>query len=484
MAIVAIAVSIITLGDPADTPAASERTVTARQGVVQETVSGSGNLAPANEVDLDFGASGKVTKIYVKEGQHVSAGDLLARIDSRSAEVDVAQAKAELESAQATLDSAEASGSSTTASTSTAAVKATAAQATTPTTTTTAPVTPTTTTPAATTPAKTQTTTTPARTSGGGSGGSGSSSGGSSSGGGSQTSVASAQAAVDSAELAVEEAEQALDETVLRAPVPGTVSNIDGAVGETAGSSASSSSSSSDSSSSSGPSVSGGLGGGGSSTSSTSSSGSGFITLSQISRYRIEVSLSESDIGAAKVGQSATVTVNAASGEQYEARVTKVGLMPSSSSSTSAVSYPVTLTLLQSAKALKPGMSATADIVTKQASGIVVPSQALSGSSVTVLSGGKRETRRVTTGVVGDSSTQIVSGLQAGDAVVVRSQSAAAGAATRGTTGAATQGTQGQGTGLGSRTGLGGGTGGATGGGFGGGRSGFGGGGGAPPGGP
>ncbi len=159
------------------------------------------------------------------------------------------------------------------------------------------------------------------------------------------------------------------------------------------------------------------------------------------------MSLSESDIGSVKVGQSATVAVNAASGEEFEARVTKVGLQPSSTSSTSAVSYPVTLTLQQTSSSLKTGMSATADIVTKQASGIVVPSQAVTGSTVTVVDGGERETRRVTTGVVGDSSTQVVSGLRAGEQVVVRSRSAAAGAAATGSGTSGTQRTQGTGRG-------------------------------------
>ena len=51
------------------------------KGVVQTVVSGSGNLEPANQLDVDFGTSGQITKIYAKEGDHVSKGELLARID-------------------------------------------------------------------------------------------------------------------------------------------------------------------------------------------------------------------------------------------------------------------------------------------------------------------------------------------------------------------------------------------------------------------
>jgi hypothetical protein len=115
--------------------------------------------------------------------------------------------------------------------------------------------------------------------------------------------------------------------------------------------------------------------------------------------------------------------------------VTHIAVLSSSSggSSTSAVSYPVTLTLDQTGKDLKPGMSATADIVTDQVSGIAVPSQAISGSTVTVVdANGKQSTQQVQTGVVGDSTTQIVSGLKVGENVVVRSATTGTGAAAQG----------------------------------------------------
>jgi hypothetical protein len=188
----------------------------------------------------------------------------------------------------------------------------------------------------------------------------------------------------------------------------------------------------------------------------------------------LEVSLSESDINSVKVGQQATVTVNAASGEEVAGKVIDIGVLSSSSSSSgtaSAVSYPVTIALTQTTRGLRAGMSATAEIVTAQASGVVVPSGALQGSSVTVVRNGRKTTQRVETGVAGDSATQVISGLNAGDQVVVTSASATAGASATGSS-SSTGGT-------GTRSGLSGGlTGGTTGGGFsGGGFSG----GGAPP---
>ncbi len=233
--------------------------------------------------------------------------------------------------------------------------------------------------------------------------------------------------------------------------MPGTVASVSLSVGDTAG-----------------------TGSGGGATGSDTSSGS-FIVLAQLSRLKLEVGLSESDIGKVEVGQSATVTVNAASGEEVAAHVTSVGVLPTESTGTtgsSAVSYPVVMTLDQSTEGLKAGMSATADIVVSRVTGLAVPSQALRGSSVTVERNGERTAQRVQTGVVGDSATQVVSGLNAGDKVIVTSTSALSGQTASG--GGLQQG----------RTGLGGGGGfgGAGGGGFrGAGGGGFGGG---PPGGP
>jgi len=390
LAAAAVVVAVLVVGSPAAS-SAQERTATVERGVIQSTVSGSGNLEPANQADVDFATSGEITHIYVKEGQHVSKDDILAKVDPSAANVDLAQAEADLQSAQDALVQAE-------------------------------------------TPTTTTATTGQASGSKAASSGSGSSAG---SGATSATTVAAAQANVDSAQLSVESAEKAVAATTLRAPMAGTVTAVNGAVGQTVSGGSTSSSSSSSSTGSSGASVAGGLGGGGASSSSSSASGgSSFITLAQVSRFKMEVSLSESDIGSVKVGQSATVTVNAASGEQFAARVADIGVLSSSSSSgssSSAVSYPVTLSLDQTGTSLKAGMSATADIVTSQVTGLAVPSQALSGSTVTVeAADGSQTAQRVQTGVVGDATTQVISGLKAGDKVVVRSAAATLGTATGG----------------------------------------------------
>jgi multidrug resistance efflux pump len=63
--------------------------------------------------------------------------------------------------------------------------------------------------------------------------------------------------------------------------------------------------------------------------------------LSQLSRLKLEVGLSESDIGKVDVGQTATVTVDAAAGEDVAGRVTSVGVLASDSSSAATGSSAV-----------------------------------------------------------------------------------------------------------------------------------------------
>jgi hypothetical protein len=132
---------------------------------------------------------------------------------------------------------------------------------------------------------------------------------------------------------------------------------------------------------------------------------------------QLVVPLSESEIGSVKVGQIATVTVEALEGRKLAAHVSEVALL--STSSSGAVSYDVTFQLDQLTSGLKLGMSATAEVVVKQAEGINVPTSAISADTVTVERAGKQVRQRVVTGLAGNSSTIVLSGLKAGETVVL-----------------------------------------------------------------
>jgi macrolide-specific efflux system membrane fusion protein len=177
------------------------------------------------------------------------------------------------------------------------------------------------------------------------------------------------------------------------------------------------------------------------------------------------VALSESDISKVKVGQPATVSLNALAGVELAAHVSAISTVGTSSSG--VVSYNATLTLDQTNSQVKPGMSASASIVIGQAQGVNVPNSAITGTgsiaTVTLDKNGKQTHQQVAVGLRGTSRTQIVSGLSAGDQIAVTTvlPPLTSGTSTTSSTGSGTLG----------------GTGVRPGGGFGGGGGGFGGGG-------
>jgi macrolide-specific efflux system membrane fusion protein len=392
----AVVAAVVVIG-PASASEAPQATVTAQRGVVQKTVSADGSLAPGSEAEVNFDAAGTVKRIYVTEGTKVHKGQLLARLDAGDADAQLNQAEAQLNAAEASLTSAQAIevGSSSSSNSNS---------------------------------------------------GSNQPAGSSQSSGTTKqskdASVATAQADVQSAQLSVDDAKKAVNDLELRAPMDGVVASLSGSVGQQVTGQASSSSSSGNGSSSSGSgsnSSNGSSSNASSSGSDSSSSGSStaFITIANLNTLTVGVSFSEADITNVKVGQPATITVNALSDKQFAAKVTGIGIL--SSSSSGVVSYPVTLAMLQTDPGLKPGMTGTAAVIVDQVQGVVtVPSRAISGAggaqTVTVTSGGKTETRTVTTGLVGDSTTEVLSGLQPGEQVVLpnTASSIAGGAASGG----------------------------------------------------
>jgi multidrug efflux pump subunit AcrA (membrane-fusion protein) len=88
------------------------RTVAVTEGTMDRTVSAQGTVAAAQTDDLSFTAAGTVTAVNVVAGQKVTAGQVLATIDSAALESDVSAAQSDLASAQATLADHESAGAS------------------------------------------------------------------------------------------------------------------------------------------------------------------------------------------------------------------------------------------------------------------------------------------------------------------------------------------------------------------------------------
>jgi multidrug efflux pump subunit AcrA (membrane-fusion protein) len=462
LCILAGVAAFLVVGPPAQS-ASPTRTATVGRGVVQSTVSASGALAAVGESSVNFKTAGTLAAVYVHVGEHVLEGRLLAELNPDAAQRNLAVAEDNLRAAEDRLDatnneSTEAGESSSTATATTSSAS-----------------------PSPTAKPKSKSKSTPAKSAPESKATSESKANPESRSTPNSTSaqpaqspqaraanVAGDEASVESARANVVSAEEALANTKLYAPADGTVASI---AAETPGASVSASSGAntgtgaSSGSSAGGSSGSGSSGGGGGASSGTgsansgssSSSSSGFVVLVNASDMQVVVPLSESDITKVKVGQPATVTVNALPDEKLAARVVSSALL--STTNSGVVSYDVTLNLEQSASGLRPGMTASAQIVVAQAENAVnVTSSAISGrgaaQTVTVLRSGKPLRVPVVTGLVGDSVTQILSGVSPGEQVQVP---IATGASLGGGSGLATGAFGGRAGGLGAGGGLGGG---------------------------
>jgi macrolide-specific efflux system membrane fusion protein len=245
------------------------------------------------------------------------------------------------------------------------------------------------------------------------------------------------QAKVDQAQLDVDTAQTALADTVLTAPGAGTVTAINGAVGQSAGSGTSNPSSTSGAGQAAGSAS--------SSTTTSSSSSSGFIVLTNMSDLLVNTSVAEIDVSKVKAGQKATVTINALPNAPVQATVSKVDLTPTTSGN--VVSYGTQLALTSPPEGLRPGQSASVVITVAEADNVLsVPAAAVqtagNTSAVVVEENGQNVTRPVQVGVRGESTVEITSGLTEGERVVL---TAASPGATTGRTGTGTGGLGGTG---------------------------------------
>jgi multidrug efflux pump subunit AcrA (membrane-fusion protein) len=88
-------------------------TVPVTTGTIQQTVTSSGTIEPASQADLNFAVSGSVTGVNVKAGQTVTAGQVLATVDTTALNQQLDAAQAQLTSAQDRLASDEDASAST-----------------------------------------------------------------------------------------------------------------------------------------------------------------------------------------------------------------------------------------------------------------------------------------------------------------------------------------------------------------------------------
>jgi multidrug efflux pump subunit AcrA (membrane-fusion protein) len=201
--------------------------------------------------------------------------------------------------------------------------------------------------------------------------------------------LAADRAAIDAADAQLTEARQNREQAVLVSPIDGIVGTLDLAVGDT---------------------VSGGA------------TTPQVVVVAATQGYQVEVSVSEADVARVAVGNPATVTPDG-TGVPIAGSVAAVGLLPDGTTGT-AVTYEVTIALPGAVGPYPAGQGAAVAIQLADVAGVLtVPTSAVHTDGVTstvgVLRGELTELVPVQVGAVGPQRTEIVSGLAAGDRVVI-----------------------------------------------------------------
>jgi len=104
-----VVISLLTWGwvSPGGSTPQQDITETVSRGNIEKTVLATGILKPAVQVNVGAQVNGQLKKLYVKQGDHVTKGQLLAEIDPTIQENELRKSQAELQSALAQKDATE-----------------------------------------------------------------------------------------------------------------------------------------------------------------------------------------------------------------------------------------------------------------------------------------------------------------------------------------------------------------------------------------
>jgi HlyD family secretion protein len=202
--------------------------------------------------------------------------------------------------------------------------------------------------------------------------------------------LAVAQATLDNAKLQLSKAQSDLAGTTITAPMNGTVTAVNGKVGDDAGTST-------------------------------------FISLANLDLPQVQVNIDETDLENFAVGCAADITFDSIAGETFPGTVIQVSPVLVSVSSTNMVQGLIELQKKQmaSGKTLSVGLTASVEVTCSQAkNALIVPAQALyepDGQSAYVYilnSRGQPEKREVVVGIKTVASAQITSGLSEGEKII------------------------------------------------------------------
>ncbi len=203
-----------------------------------------------------------------------------------------------------------------------------------------------------------------------------------------------ARSEVQSARISLDEAKERLSETTISAPIDGIV--IEKLVEE-------------------GQIIASGI--------SNVSGGTPLLSVADMSRLFIIADVDETDIGSVRVHQKVTITADAYPGETFEGTVTRIA--PQGIVENSITIFKVKIEIIGTGKnILKPMMSANIEIVTASAPNAVHVSRGAIRKEgdepfVVLLKAGQPTKVPVTLGIENPIHSQIVSGIEPGDKVVL-----------------------------------------------------------------
>ena len=278
-------------------------TAPAQVGDLKETVTATGTLKGLDSVDVGSQVSGKIVKLYVDFNDKVTAGQVLAEIDTTSLQSRVEQSKAQVNAADASLVLAKATQAQTKAqyqrsvdlsqkglisSKDLDAAKADADRA--------------------------------------------------------SASITSATAQATLARASLKDAQTQLGYAVIKSPIDGIVLSRLVEAGQT--------------------------------VAATMSAPVLFTIARDLTQLRLYVDIDEADVGKVKEEQSASFLVDAWSGHGFQSKVVSVHNLPTAGQT--VVTYQAVLSVDNSERLLRPGMTATATITTAERKGVIlVPNAAL-----------------------------------------------------------------------------------------------------------
>jgi len=146
------------------------------------------------------------------------------------------------------------------------------------------------------------------------------------------------------------------------------------------------------------------------------------ISLVDTSEIEMRGFIDEIDIAIVQLGQEANIILDALPDEEVKGSVAFIS--PVGTTLAGVVSYDTTITLENPVAELRDGMSATAEIIIERRDDVLsIPNRYIRGTTenpiVVVLVDGQQEEREITLGLTDGINTEILSGLQEGEEVVL-----------------------------------------------------------------